>query len=150
MPDNAADHTFFARVAPWLLAAGLLWMGQGLARADGAAAPHIDAARLYQQHCAACHGSTRTGGMGPALLPESLERLRKKDALDVVQHGRAATQMAGFAQQLLPEEINAVVDWIYQPVVLRPPGVTPTFAPHASRRLAPKTCLPSPNGAPTR
>jgi len=115
MSDNTPDNTLFARVAPWLLAAGLLWMGQGLARADG-----TGAARLYQQHCATCHGSARTGGMGPALLPESLERLRKKDALEVVQHGRTATQMAGFAQQLLPEEIATVVDWIYQPVIPAP------------------------------
>jgi mono/diheme cytochrome c family protein len=34
-------------------------------------------AALYRQHCAACHGEQRTGGMGPALLPESLERLRR-------------------------------------------------------------------------
>jgi len=109
------DRPLIGRLAPWLLAAGLYWMGQGLARAEA-----VDAAKLYQQHCAACHGGARTGGMGPALLSESLERLRKKDALEVVQRGRAATQMAGYAQQLAPEEITAVVDWIYQPVVPAP------------------------------
>ena len=31
---------------------------------------------LYQQHCATCHGTQRTGAMGPALLPEGLARLR--------------------------------------------------------------------------
>jgi len=127
-------HTVLGRAAPWLLAAGLLWMGHGLAQAQAQApsrapslpAPtqssgaRIDAAALYQQHCASCHGATRTGGMGPALLPESLERLRKKDALAVVQHGRPATQMAGFAEQLSSAEIASVVDWIYQPAATAP------------------------------
>ncbi len=31
-----------------------------------AAARAIDAAALYQQHCASCHGEQRLGGMGPA------------------------------------------------------------------------------------
>ncbi|MGP1680819.1 MAG: cytochrome D1 domain-containing protein [Giesbergeria sp.] len=109
------DHPVLNRATPWILAAGLMWMGQGMARAEG-----VDAAKVYQQHCATCHGSTRTGAMGPALLPESLERLRKKDALHVVQHGIAATQMAGFAEQLSPDEITAVVDWMYLPVLPAP------------------------------
>ena len=81
---------------------------------------NINAAALYQQHCASCHGETRTGGMGPALLPESLERLHKKDALAVVQQGRPATQMAGYAEQLSAAEIVCVVDWIYQPATTAP------------------------------
>ena len=35
-----------------------------------AAARAIDAAALYQQHCASCHGEQRLGGMGPELMPE--------------------------------------------------------------------------------
>jgi len=84
----------------------------GSARAQ--AAP--DAAALYRQHCAACHGEQRTGGMGPALLPESLERLRRPEALKVITQGRAATQMAGFAPALKAEEIAALAQWIYTPV----------------------------------
>ncbi len=76
----------------------------------------IDAAGLYQQHCAACHGASRTGLMGPALLPESLERLRQAEAHKVIAAGRAATQMAGFADSLRPEEIAALARWIYTPV----------------------------------
>lgn len=121
-------HPFLDRVTPWLLAAGLLWMGQGLAQAQTPSAAPAQtptataaaAAALYQQHCASCHGDTRTGGMGPALLPESLERLRKKDALSVVQHGRLATQMVGYADQLSSAEIASVVDWIYQPAATPP------------------------------
>ena len=34
-----------------------------------------DAAKLFAEHCAACHGADRLGGQGPALLPENLGRL---------------------------------------------------------------------------
>ncbi|MBL0074954.1 MAG: c-type cytochrome [Rhodocyclaceae bacterium] len=71
-----------------------------------------DAAALYQQHCAACHGSDRIGAMGPALLPESLERLKKAEALKVIRDGRAATQMLGFADRLSAEEITQVGEYI--------------------------------------
>ncbi len=136
-PSSATLRHLLANAGRLALGAGLLWMGVDLAQAQaptpipatatvpasGTAAPggaSINAAALYQQHCASCHGDTRTGGMGPALLPESLERLRKKDALSVVQHGRAATQMAGYAEQLSSAEIASVVDWIYQPAATAP------------------------------
>jgi mono/diheme cytochrome c family protein len=82
----------------------------------GAAAGAADPAALFQQHCAACHGVQRTGGMGPALLPESLERLRRPDALKVVTEGRVATQMPPFRDKLGPDEIAALAQWIYTPV----------------------------------
>jgi mono/diheme cytochrome c family protein/DNA-binding beta-propeller fold protein YncE len=80
------------------------------------APPAIDPAALYQQHCAACHGAQRTGGMGPALLPESLERLRKPEAQKVIGGGRVATQMPGFADKLKADELNALAAWIYTPL----------------------------------
>jgi len=73
-------------------------------------------AKLYTEHCAICHGPDRLGLMGPALLPESLERLRKADALKTIREGHAATQMAGFGERLKPEEIAALAEWIYTPV----------------------------------
>jgi cytochrome c553/DNA-binding beta-propeller fold protein YncE len=91
------------------LAAGLVLMGMALAQA---AEPEA----LYQQHCAACHGTQRTGGMGPALLPESLERLRRAEAHKVIAQGRVATQMLGFHDKLAAADINALAQWIYTPV----------------------------------
>lgn len=79
-----------------------------------------DAVTLYQTHCAVCHGPDRLGLSGPALLPESLVRLRKAEAIKTVTAGRAATQMQGFADKLSKEEIAALVDWIYTPVVPAP------------------------------
>ena len=80
----------------------------------------IDVPQLYAQHCAACHAPNRLGAMGPALLPDNLGRLRKTEAVKVIAEGRTATQMAGFAAQLSKEEIAAIADWIYTPVVPAP------------------------------
>jgi mono/diheme cytochrome c family protein len=87
---------------------------------DGAAPSSPDAAGLYRQHCASCHGPDRLGLMGPALLPENLARLRKADAQQVVRAGRPATQMPAFAGQLGEAEIAALAEWIYTPVTPAP------------------------------
>jgi DNA-binding beta-propeller fold protein YncE len=75
-----------------------------------------DPAGLYQQHCASCHGASRLGAMGPALLPENLSRLRQPEAVKVIQEGRAATQMPAFGATLRGEEIRQLAEWIYIPV----------------------------------
>lgn len=77
-------------------------------------------AKLFQEHCAVCHGPDRLGITGPALLPESLARLRKPEAIKTVTEGRAATQMLGFADKLSKAEIAALADWFYTPVVPAP------------------------------
>ncbi len=81
-----------------------------------ARAQAIDAPALYQQHCAACHAPQRTGLMGPALLPESLARLRQPEAAKTITQGRSATQMAGFADKLQADEVAALVKYIYTAV----------------------------------
>ena len=91
-------------------------MAQPSPTAPAATAATPDAPALFKQHCSSCHGEQRTGGMGPALLPESLERLRQPEALKVITQGRVATQMQGFADKLKPDEIAAVQKWIYLPV----------------------------------
>lgn len=78
--------------------------------------PAVNAAAVFQQHCAVCHGADRLGGTGPALLPENLERLRRPEAVRVIREGRTATQMAGFQQVLSDAEIQALAAWIYTPV----------------------------------
>lgn len=76
--------------------------------------------KVYQQQCAACHGAERLGGMGPALLPENLERLRRAEAVKVISGGRAATQMPAFADKLDTAQIEALADYVYAPPAVRP------------------------------
>jgi DNA-binding beta-propeller fold protein YncE len=74
-----------------------------------------DAPALYRKHCAECHNAQRLGGMGPALLPGNLKRLRKKAAVQVISNGRIATQMPAFKQTLTVDEIKALSEYIYTP-----------------------------------
>ena len=80
-----------------------------------APATAADAPALYQKHCAECHNAKRLGGMGPALLPGNLKRLRKTAAIDVIGNGRIATQMPAFKQTLNTKEIEALAEYIYTP-----------------------------------
>ena len=70
----------------------------------------------YAHHCAACHGAERLGATGPALLPESLERLKRADAVKTISAGRIATQMPGFAGKLSAEEIESLAAYLYTPL----------------------------------
>lgn len=94
------------------------WLGVLLLVAFGAIAQATtpDAYTLYRQHCAACHGEQRTGGTGPALLPQSLERLRPAELVEVITQGRPATQMPGFAGVLQPAQIEALAALLRTPV----------------------------------
>lgn len=135
------------------LAGGLVWMGHDLARADApatatatATAQPPDAAALYQQHCAVCHAPQRTGAMGPALLPESLDRLRPAEALRVIAQGRPATQMPGFEGTLAAAEIAALAQWVRTPVQPAPRWQDDDI--RASRIAPPEP--PAPADAPAR
>ncbi|MEI8362174.1 MAG: cytochrome D1 domain-containing protein [Betaproteobacteria bacterium] len=79
-----------------------------------------DAPALFSQNCASCHGADRLGGTGPALLPESLERLKKPEALKTVTEGRIATRMPAFADKLSQEEIQSLVDYVFTPLATPP------------------------------
>ncbi len=82
-----------------------------MAMADLAQA--ADAPAAYKEHCASCHGEARLGGIGPALIPENLARLRKAEAEKVIREGRPATQMPAFGEKLSADEIKAMVDYAY-------------------------------------
>ena len=75
---------------------------------------------LYQEHCSACHGANRLGISGPALLPENLHRLRKKNAITTISKGRVATQMLPFANKLNELQMKSLVDYIFTPLAKKP------------------------------
>jgi mono/diheme cytochrome c family protein len=97
-----------------------LWLALALCvprAANAAAEPApvpVDA--LYMQHCAQCHGADRLGLMGPALLPENLTRVRRTEAAKVIVDGRPATQMPGFGAVLDQAAVEALVEFVYQPL----------------------------------
>ncbi|GAO37143.1 cytochrome CBB3 [Sulfuricella sp. T08] len=91
---------------------GLLWAFEALAGQP--------VEKNFADNCASCHGADRLGGTGPALLPENLERLRRPEAFKTIAEGRIASQMVGFAAKLAKEDIQALVDLIYQPLPKTP------------------------------
>lgn len=93
---------------PFRLIAGL-----ALALAAAAEPAAAQPAALYAEHCASCHGADRLGAMGPALLPESLSRLRPAAALQVIAQGRHATQMPRFDDKLDAAQLKALADFLY-------------------------------------
>jgi DNA-binding beta-propeller fold protein YncE len=74
----------------------------------------------YQTHCAACHGADRLGGIGPALLPENLSRLKKPEAARMIRDSRPGVQMPAFKDKLAEQEIAQLVELVYSPVVPAP------------------------------
>jgi mono/diheme cytochrome c family protein len=117
-----ADHrrgadaaVFLENMSFWLAVGSVLLLGAWITCSEVIAA-EATPPELFAEHCAKCHGADRRGGMGPALLPENLERLRPAEAQRTVRDGRPATQMAGFAGSLSEAQAKALVDWIYTPV----------------------------------
>lgn len=80
-----------------------------------------DAPALYAQHCAECHSANRLGAVGPALLPENLQRLRKNSAISVIENSRPASQMPPFKDILTRQQIESLVELIYTPLASMPP-----------------------------
>jgi DNA-binding beta-propeller fold protein YncE/cytochrome c553 len=85
-----------------------------------ASAFSADPETLYEKHCASCHGEKRLGGMGPALLPENLSRLKKPEAARMIGESRPGVQMPAFREVLSPQEIAALAEFVYTPIVPAP------------------------------
>ncbi len=71
---------------------------------------------LFATHCAVCHGDDRLGAVGPALIPESLRRLKGEKLQAVIANGRDATQMPGFGDQLSDEEVATLAAYLHEPL----------------------------------
>ncbi|WP_460124007.1 cytochrome D1 domain-containing protein [Pseudomonas sp. S2_C03] len=98
----------------------LLLVGAAQAHAASTPAALAEAASNYQQHCQSCHGATRFGGTGPALLPESLSRIKPDEIRKVISNGRPASQMAAFNTVFNPAQIDALADFLQQPPATPP------------------------------
>lgn len=79
-----------------------------------------DGAMIYADQCASCHAETRLGGTGPALIPESLGRLKGESLEAIIAGGRVATQMPAFKGTLSAQDIAAVAGYISTPLAAPP------------------------------
>jgi len=108
------------QLIPALLLAAALPAATFVALDMASAATLDDSQALYEQHCQACHGVNRLGGAGPALLPESLSRIKPAEAQAVIRDGRPASQMAAYSHVLNDAQITRLVDYLYQPSAVPP------------------------------
>jgi len=115
-------------------AALLLAAGTGIAGAADQSSVSDRTAIQFKANCAECHGADRLGAIGPALLPENLTRLRKKEAAEVIAAGRPATQMPAFGDKLSADDIAGLVAMIYTPPKIAPKwGLDEIVASHEIR-----------------
>jgi mono/diheme cytochrome c family protein/DNA-binding beta-propeller fold protein YncE len=79
-----------------------------------------DPEALYNEHCSSCHMENRLGGTGPALIPETLKRMRGPKVANVILHGREATQMPAFAELLTAEQVEELAAYLKTPLDVVP------------------------------
>lgn len=80
-----------------------------------AMAAEPDAARkrqlvhLVRQDCGSCHGMTLNGGLGPALLPETLKDKPPEGLAATIYYGRPGTPMPPWKQFISEDEAMWIV-----------------------------------------
>jgi mono/diheme cytochrome c family protein len=69
-------------------------------------------AEFYAANCAACHGSERTGGVGPSLLPAALTQ-PDDFYFETIRDGRPGTVMPAWGDLgMRADEIRALVSFL--------------------------------------
>jgi mono/diheme cytochrome c family protein len=109
-----------------------------------------DVSANFKDHCAACHGADRLGGLGPALVPENLARLRKAGSrVGYPRRAGRRRRWLGFGDKLAADEIKALVDYAYSPIKPMPAwGEKPRSRRHASSVTRRAACRTSRNSVP--
>lgn len=79
------------------LAAALAAAAMPLAANEAPAGPseerQVELVRLVRHDCGSCHGLTLRGGLGPALLPETLAARPRESLVATIMGGRPGTPM---------------------------------------------------------
>ncbi len=76
---------------------------------EDAPPPTETAEQLYESNCAFCHGTELEGGIGPSLAGSTLN---ETELAGIIDDGTGTMQ--GFADSLSPEEVSALVDFVFR------------------------------------
>lgn len=74
------------------------------------AARQKELVHLVRQDCGSCHGMTLKGGLGPALLPETLRDKPAEGLTATIYYGRPGTPMPPWKQFMSEAEAAWIVD----------------------------------------
>ena len=85
----------FSRTSALLVAGSLchLSLAAGIVADAPSASRRDELTTLVRQDCGSCHGLTLKGGLGPALLPETLKHQSANSLKATILHGRPGTAM---------------------------------------------------------
>jgi len=107
-----------------VLTLSLVLLSSGIAVAEGDVAEGAQGERLYQAHCAICHGIGGTGGRGPRLNLAKLRRAPNQPALvRIIRGGINGTEMPG-SWMLSSDDSQSIADYV-QALGEREPEVVP-------------------------
>ena len=100
----------FSRTSVLLVAGSLchLSLAAGFVAEAPNASRRDELITLVRQDCGSCHGLTLKGGLGPALLPETLKDRTANGLKATILHGRPGTAMPPWRQFVTEAE----ADWI--------------------------------------
>ncbi|MFO7594232.1 MAG: cytochrome c [Pseudomonadota bacterium] len=98
------------------VAAVLLFTPVATAGAAPSAERQDELLHLLKQDCGSCHGMTLKGGLGPALLPGSLEGKPDSMLIETVLNGRPGTAMPPWETMLSRDEVQWLVQRMRQGV----------------------------------
>ena len=90
------------------IASFLLVSASHLAMADISTERQTELMYLLKQDCGSCHGMTLKGGLGPALLPETLSGKPRDLLVTTILEGRTGTAMPPWKAMLTHDE----AEWI--------------------------------------
>jgi len=77
--------------------------------AEPNAARQKELVHLVRQDCGSCHGMTLHGGLGPALLPETLHDKPAEGLVATIYYGRPGTPMPPWKQFMSEAEAGWIV-----------------------------------------
>ena len=87
----------------WLPVASLVLLSS-VCHADVDSARQLELMHLLKQDCGSCHGMTLKGGLGPALLPSSLDGKSTDFLVSTILDGRKDTAMPPWRPLLSEDE----------------------------------------------
>ncbi len=79
-------------------------------------APDLTAgAEVFSSNCAACHGASGEGGIGPAVIGEgTLTRFETADEVLTFVSVGSPGSMPGFETRLTPDDLNDVAQFLFE------------------------------------
>lgn len=111
MPRTTDHSTLWGTAGSVVLALVFQFPYRSLATepAEPSAARRGELINLVRQDCGSCHGLTLKGGLGPALLPETLKDKPVESLTSTIMQGRPGTAMPPWHRFMTEAEAEWIV-----------------------------------------